>query len=125
MPALWLSQYSLWNGVSVAACCVTSNCSGVSFLCSSASDGFVIHDSLRRVLLRLRGWCGRNRNGKTQHGAEYVPVQREHLARPEVWFIRHIPNRVSCWNMYARTRKMVLSCSRLSVAGEDALEQCK
>src|ERR1700690_3311015 len=40
MPGSWLFQYALRNGGSVAAFCVTSYSSGVSFFFSSSADGF-------------------------------------------------------------------------------------
>src|SRR6478672_5806846 len=41
MPASWLSQYAFWNGRSVASCCVTSYCRGVSSFFRLSSDGFL------------------------------------------------------------------------------------
>src|SRR3954469_21153776 len=41
MPASWLFQNSLWNGISVAACWVTAYCSAVSDFLRSESLGFL------------------------------------------------------------------------------------
>jgi hypothetical protein len=51
MPASWLFQNALWNGVSVAACCVTAYCSAVSVRLRSLSLGFLNDASLAPAAL--------------------------------------------------------------------------
>src|SRR5437660_992020 len=87
MPSRWLSQYSLWNGGSVASCWVTWYCTWVSDRRSSASLGLVscmlvrdllgiVHHLHRLEVPRLTG--GHQLVRRVRHCAAGVADSRGH-----------------------------------------------